>query len=61
MTSSRNTGPIVPAWIRDQITHHEETWPHWMLSAGMISAIAMDLAMGVLLWTSDAVVFYARP
>lgn len=61
MKSSPNTGPIVPGWIRDEIAHHEEVWPHWTLAAGLIAAITVDLTMGVLLWTADAVVYYARP
>jgi hypothetical protein len=61
MTSSPNTGPIAPGWIREEIARHEESWPHWTLAAGLIAALAVDLGMGVLLWTSDPVVFYARP
>lgn len=61
MTSSPNTGPIVHGWIRDEIARHETTWPQWTLAAAQCAAIALTLAMGVLLWTSDAVVYYARP
>ena len=61
MTSSPNTGPIVPGWIRDEIARHEESWPHWTLAAELAAAILLNVAMGVLVWTSDAVVYYARP
>jgi hypothetical protein len=61
MMSSPNTGPIVPGWIRDEIARHEQAWPRVALAAGMIAAIAMNLAMGVLIWTAEAVVYYARP
>lgn len=61
MTRSPNTGPIVPGWVRDEIARHQEAWPRRVLAAGMIGAILVHLAMGVLLWTSDPVVVYARP
>ena len=61
MTPSANTGPIVPAWIRDRISRHEEAWPTMALAAGMITSIAVDLALGVVIWTSEPVVYYARP
>jgi hypothetical protein len=61
MTSSPNTGPIVPGWIRDEIARHEEAWPGRALAAGAIAAIAVELALGVVIWTSEAVVYYARP
>ena len=61
MTPPTNTGPIVPAWVRDEIARHEEAWPRRVLAAGMIGTILVDLAMGALLWTAEAVVFYARP
>jgi hypothetical protein len=61
MTSSPNTGPIVPGWIRDEIARHEQTWPRWTLAAALAAAMIVHLAMGALLWTSDAVVYYARP
>jgi len=61
MTSSPNTGPIVPGWIREEIARHEEVWPMLALGAGMVVAIAVNLALGVVLWTSESVVYYARP
>ena len=61
MRSSPNTGPIVPGWIRDQIAHHEEIWPMMALAAGLIAAMAVMLVLGVLLWTSESIVYYARP
>ena len=59
--SSPNTGPIVPGWIRDQIARHEEVWPMMALAAGLITAIAVDVALGVVIWTSESIVYYARP
>ena len=61
MKSSPNTGPIVPGWIRDQIARHEDVWPMIVLAAGMAGAIAVNLVLGVLIWTSESVVYYARP
>ena len=61
MTSSPNTGPTVPGWIREEIAHHESCWPRLTLAAGMLLGIAMNLAMGVWIWTAEAVVYYARP
>jgi hypothetical protein len=61
MTQSPNTGPTVPAWIRDEIARQEERWPRLALAAGMLAAIGADVAMGALIWTADAVVYYARP
>lgn len=61
MTPSTNTGPIVPGWILDEIARHEEAWPRKVLAVGLIGTTLVDLAMGVLLWTAEPVVFYARP
>lgn len=61
MTPSPNTGPIVPGWIRDEIARHQETWPRLVLAAGMVGTILMQLLMGILIWTSEVVVYYARP
>ena len=61
MKSSPNTGPIVPAWIRDEIARQEERWPRLVLAAEMIAAMALELALGGVIWTADAVVYYARP
>ena len=58
---SPNTGPIAPAWIRDEIARQEENWPRAVLAAGMLVGIAMNVAMGALIWTADAVVYYAHP
>jgi len=61
MKSSPNTGPIVPGWIREEIARHEQIWPLMTVIAGMAANIAMDLALGALIWTSESVVYYARP
>ena len=61
MTRSPNTGPTVPAWIRDEIARQEELWPRLALAAGMIAALGIDLGLGALIWTAEAVVYYARP
>jgi len=31
------------------------------LAAGLITAIAVDVALGVVIWTSESIVYYARP
>jgi len=31
------------------------------LAAGLIAAMAVMLVLGVLLWTSESIVYYARP
>jgi hypothetical protein len=61
MNTSPNTGPIVPAWIRDEVARREESWPRLALAAGMAVAIATNLTMGALIWTANAVVYYAHP
>jgi hypothetical protein len=61
MPLSPNTGPTVPAWIRDRITLYERSWPLGTLGAGLVASIALDVVLGVLLWTADSVVYYARP
>ncbi len=61
MPLSPNTGPTVPAWIRDRITLYERAWPLGTLGAGIFASIALDVVLGVLLWTADSVVYYARP
>lgn len=61
MTSSPNTGPTGPGWIREQIEAHERTWPLATLGAGLAVCCLMDLCMGVWLWTAASVVYYAHP
>jgi len=61
MPLSPNTGPTVPAWIRDRITLYERAWPLGTLAAGIVASIALDVFLGVILWTADSVVYYARP
>jgi len=61
MKSSRSTGPIVPGWIREEIARHEEIWPTMALAAGLIASILVNLALGAMIWTSEPVVYYARP
>jgi hypothetical protein len=55
------TGPIVPGWIRETVRRHEETWPVLVLAAAVAAAVAAGLLAGVMLWTSDAPVYYALP
>ena len=55
------TGPIVPGWIREQIARHEGDWPRAVLACGTAAAILVTFAMGVWIWTSEAVVYYGRP
>ena len=61
MTSFGNTGPTVPAWIREQVARLEEAWPPLVLAAGTAFAVLAVLVLGVILWTSDASVYYVRP
>ena len=61
MKSCGNTGPTVPGWIDEQVSRLEEAWPPLVLAAGTAAAILIELALGVILWTSDAPVFYALP
>jgi hypothetical protein len=61
MPLSPNTGPTAPAWILDRIALYERAWPLGTLGAGILASIVVDVAMGVLLWTADSVVYYARP
>ena len=61
MTSLPSTTRIVPAWIRDQVARYERAWPLGVLSACVAVAVLLDISLGVLLWTADSVVFYARP
>jgi hypothetical protein len=61
MPYSPNTGPTAPAWIRDRIALYEQAWPLGTLGAGILASIVVDVALGVLLWTADSVVYYARP
>jgi hypothetical protein len=61
MKSSRSTGPTVPGWIREEIARHEQIWPLMTVIAGMAATIVTDLVLGALIWTSESVVYYARP
>jgi hypothetical protein len=61
MTSSPNTGPTVPAWIRDQIGAYERSWPLVSLGTGVALSILLDGALGVLICTANSPVYYARP
>ena len=61
MTSFGNTGPTAPGWIRDQVDRYERAWPLLVLSAGTALAVLIGLTLGVLIWFSDAPVYYARP
>lgn len=61
MKSSPNIGPIVPGWIREEIARHEEIWPLMALAVGLVASIVVNLALGAVIWTSESVVYYARP
>lgn len=61
MTPSANTGPTAPGWIRDRIAHQERIWPFWAFVSGVGFFALLDLALGVLIWTADSVIYYARP
>jgi hypothetical protein len=61
MDPSKNTGPVAPGWIREQVARFEGAWPLAAWSAGMVLVIAVTLAMGALIWTADAIVYYAPP
>ena len=61
MKSRGNTGPTAPAWIHDQVVRLEEAWPTLVLAAGTAIALLTELTLGVILWTSAASVYYARP
>lgn len=61
MTSHGNTGPIVPAWIREQVELGEQAWPLRVLACGAALTILFQLLLGVLLWNVEAVVCYVRP
>lgn len=54
-------GTGVPAWIRERSKRREEAWPLLALAAGTALSILVELTVGVILWTSDAAVYYARP
>lgn len=61
MKSSPSTGPTAPGWILEEIVRHEEIWPTMALAAGLIASILVSLALGTVIWTSEPVVYYARP
>ena len=61
MNSRGNTGPTVPAWIREQVVRLEEAWPVLVLATGTAAVLLAGFVLAVILWTSDALVYYARP
>ena len=61
MTPCGNTGPTVPAWIRERVLRLERAWPPLALAAGTALVILFEVALGVTLWISEAPVYYARP
>ena len=61
MTSCGNTGPTAPGWIREQVARLEKAWPPLVLASGTALVIGVELVLGVLLWTSEASVYYALP
>ena len=61
MTSSPNTGPTVPGWIREQIELHERAWPLATLGTGIALSILLDASLGILIWTATSAIYYARP
>ena len=61
MTPFEGTGPTVPGWIREAVRGQEEAWPVRLLAAGAAFALGTGLLWGVILWTSDAAVYYAHP
>jgi hypothetical protein len=58
---SPNTGPTVPAWIREQIEKQERAWPLATLGVGVAASILLDATLGALIWTASSVIYYARP
>lgn len=61
MTRFGGIGPTVPGWIRETVRRHEESWPVLVLAAATALALLTGLFAGMLLWTSDAPVYYALP
>ena len=61
MTRFETTGPTVPGWMREAVRAQEEAWPLRLLAAGAACAFAAGLLTGVILWTTDAAVYYALP
>ncbi len=61
MTRYGNTGPTVPAWIRDEVARQEGAWPLALLSAGLGALILLELVLGAVLWSVDPRVVYASP
>jgi hypothetical protein len=59
MPLSGNTGGTVPAWVRERIVRYEEDWPAWVTAVAMAGADLVLLVLGMMLWFSDARVFYA--
>ena len=60
MTPHASTGPAAPAWIRDRIARQRAAWPWAVLAAGTAAVILGGLLLGMLLWTSEPAVYYAR-
>jgi hypothetical protein len=61
MTRFEITGPTVPGWMRETVRGQEEAWPLRLLAAGAACALAAGLLSGVILWMSNAAVYYALP
>lgn len=61
MTRFVGTGPTVPGWIRETVRRHEEAWPVLVLTAAAAVVLLSGLVAGMLLWISDAPVYYALP
>ena len=61
MTRFETIGQTVPGWMRETVRGEEEAWPLRLLAAGAACALAAGLVAGVILWTSDAAVYYALP
>jgi hypothetical protein len=61
MTRSANTGPAVPAWIREEIARQERTWPLAALSAALGALLLLELVLGAIVWNATGPVVYAFP
>ena len=61
MTSCATTGLTVPAWIRERVGRYERAWPAALLAAGLAASLLAGAALLEVLWTADAVVYYALP
>lgn len=61
MTRCDGTGPIVPAWIVEQVRLQEQTWPFRVLAAVWAGMAVVILVLLGVLWSSGPVVYYALP